>query len=326
MKTWHIGILLGSALLCIGAEAPAVRKPTAFLQDQPAASVRVCDRACLQGFADRYLEAVVAHDPSRLPLTKSVRFTENGQELPIGDALWGTASENASYRIYVTDPETSQVGFSGVIKENDNPALIAFRLKVTDGRVSEIEQIVARSSMGLFGAKNLTKPDPIFAEILAPAERSSRMEMIAIADSYFAALERMDGKKFVPFAETCNRLENGIQTTNNPQLGGASATGFSISALGCIDQFKTGYFKFVTEIRRRHLMVDQERGLVFSVAELDHAGNIRSVTLTDGRTVPINLSSPSSFLGAGFFKIKSGKLHRIYTTLITVPYGMKPGW
>jgi len=31
-------------------------------------------------------------------------------------------------------------------------------------------------------------------------------------------------------------------------------------------------------------------------------------------------------LGGGFFKIKSGKIHRIHTILTTVPYGMKSGW
>jgi hypothetical protein len=150
--------------------------------------------------------------------------------------------------------------------------------------------------------------------------------MIAIADSYFKALERMDGTRPVPFAETCNRMENGVQTTNNPQLGGASSGGFNMMALSCIEQFKTGYLRFVTQIRRRHLVVDEERGLVSSTALLDHAGNIKSVTLTDGRTLPISLLSPTTLLGGGFFKIKGGKIHRIHTILITAPYGMKPGW
>ncbi|MGD0102242.1 MAG: hypothetical protein ABSC60_18055, partial [Acidobacteriota bacterium] len=106
--------------------------------------------------------------------------------------------------------------------------------------------------------------------------------MITIADSYFKALERMDGTRPVPFADTCNRFENGIQTTNNPKLFGASGGGFNISAMSCTEQFKTGYFRFVTQIRRRHLVVDEERGIVSSTAILDHAGNIKSVTLTDG--------------------------------------------
>lgn len=156
---------------------------------------------------------------------------------------------------------------------------------------------------------------------------SSRVDLVTIADSYFKALERMDGTRPVPFADTCNRFENGMQTTNNPKLfGGTSDGGFSIAAMSCKEQFKTGYLRFVTQIRRRHLVVDEERGIVSSTAVLDHAGNIREVTLTDGRTVPIGLSSPTSLLGGGFFKIKGGKIHRIHTILTSVPYGMKSGW
>jgi hypothetical protein len=31
-----------------------------------------CDRACLEGFVDRYLAALVGHDPSALPLAPVV--------------------------------------------------------------------------------------------------------------------------------------------------------------------------------------------------------------------------------------------------------------
>ncbi len=286
-----------------------------------------CDRGCLEKLADRYLKALVAHDPSRAPLSKKVKFTENGQELQVGDALWATASDlPTTYKIYLTDPQTGQVGFSGLMKENGKLILISFRLKLGKGdRITEVEQIVARDNGQFFGGKSLTTPDPIYAEVLKPSERSSREDMVAIADSYFAALERMDGTRPVPFAETCNRMENGMQTTNNPAFGG-SGNGYNITALGCIDQFKSGYFKFVTRIRRRHLVIDEERGLVSSTALLDHAGNISSVRLTNGQIIPVSLSSPTSFLGGGFFKIKDGKIHRIHTILITAPYGMKPGW
>jgi len=37
-----------------------------------------CDRACLEGFVDQYLAALVASDPSKLPLARNARYTENG--------------------------------------------------------------------------------------------------------------------------------------------------------------------------------------------------------------------------------------------------------
>ena len=43
-----------------------------------------CDRECLNGFVDQYLDALVKHDPKLVPLTKNVKFTENGQRLDPG--------------------------------------------------------------------------------------------------------------------------------------------------------------------------------------------------------------------------------------------------
>jgi hypothetical protein len=325
MEIKQLGFLLLCMVLLIGVSAcSSDQSATADTAKPSAATVSDCDRACLEGFANQYFDALVAHDPSRIPLAPNVKFTENGQELAVGDALWATASDKpTTYTIYLTDPKTGQVGFSGLMKENGKLALISFRLKIVGGKVTEIEQIVARDDGQFFGGKSLTTADPIYAEVLAPAERSPREDMIKIADSYFVALERMDGTRPVPFADTCNRLENGVQTTNNPKLGGG---GYNISALSCTEQFKSGFLRFVTKIRRRHLVVDEERGLVSSTACLDHAGNIPSVTLTTGQTLPVGVSSPTSFLGGGFFKIKSGKIHRIHTILVTVPYGMKQGW
>ena len=46
-----------------------------------------CDRVCLEGFVNLYLEALAAHDPARLPLTEDARYTENGIELELGDGI-----------------------------------------------------------------------------------------------------------------------------------------------------------------------------------------------------------------------------------------------
>ncbi len=83
---------------------------------------------------DQYLAALVKHDPAGLPLSRGVRFTENTAEIRIGDGLWVGASEApTSFKIYAVDPASNQVGFYGVMKENDRPLIIALRLKVVDG-------------------------------------------------------------------------------------------------------------------------------------------------------------------------------------------------
>src|SRR5437764_7610298 len=81
--------------------------------DSRAAQSRGCDRACLEGFVDKYLDAVIAHDPKMLPLARGVKFSENGVRLDVGDAHWKTVTGKGTYRLFVTDPEAGQVAFIG---------------------------------------------------------------------------------------------------------------------------------------------------------------------------------------------------------------------
>lgn len=324
MRIEKIGFSILVILLLIGVYSCTSDQPASTDAEQTETAGE-CDRACLEGFVDRYIDAMVAHDPSSVPLADNVRFTENGVELEVGDALWGTASGKTDFGIYAADPETGQVAYSGIVEENGTKVLISFRLKIANNQISEIEQIIARGG-SFSGVDSLTEPEPIYARMLEPSERRPRDEMIPIADSYFAALERADGTRPVPFADTCNRMENGVQTTNNPAMGAGMGGGYNIIAMSCTEQFKTGYFKFVTEIRRRHVLVDEERGMVFSFAALDHAGNIKQVTTTDGQTHNIGQLSPTTLYGGGLFKIIDGQIHRIYTVFFTAPYGMKHAW
>jgi len=68
-----------------------------------------CDRACLEGFVDQYLDAVIAHDPKRLPLAPNAKFTENGQRLNVGDGFWRSTLSKGNYKLFVTDVEAGQM-------------------------------------------------------------------------------------------------------------------------------------------------------------------------------------------------------------------------
>ena len=76
-----------------------------------------CNRDCLAGVMSTYLEALVAHDPARLPATRLVKYTENGVRLNLGDGLWQTAAAAPTYRLDVIDEEAQQVGLLGRISE-----------------------------------------------------------------------------------------------------------------------------------------------------------------------------------------------------------------
>ena len=110
-----------------------------------------CDRACLEGFVDQYLDAVVAHDPSKAPINKNAKFTENGQRLELGDGLWRTMTGKGTYRVFVTDVQIGQVSFMGSIREANTPAMLAVRLKIDNRRITEAETFVQRSERSADG-------------------------------------------------------------------------------------------------------------------------------------------------------------------------------
>ena len=286
------------------------------------------DRAYLEDIQNRYLKALIAHDASRLPLAKTLKHTENTVELPVGEGLWATASDDASYRLYVCDPQGGQVGFYGLMKENGFPIIIASRLKIEEGLITEIENIVVRGGERPIPVENLVKPRPVFLETLAPSERVSREEMIRISDLYFDALEKDDGD-IVPWGDDCNRIENGTQTTNNPDIKLPGATSFNPIALGCREQINSKSFVYITEIRpRRYTVIDEERGLTFGTFMFHHAGNIKSVEVPGVGEVEMIPAArrPFTVVVSELFKIKNGKIEAIEANMTSLPYRAKSGW
>jgi hypothetical protein len=294
-----------------------------------AASPR-CDRPCLEKFVDQYLDAMVAHDPSRVPFAKNAKFTENGQRLELGDGMWRTMTGKGTYRLFVTDVQSGHVAFLGSITEDNTPAMLALHLKVVDGKIVNAETLVQRSDKS---AQGFEKIGYTWTETVPPNERMSRDDLIRIADMYFVGLEKNDGKGVYPFTDDCNRIENGQMSTNVPVAEGKTrpdpktATTYSAN-WSCKEQFESGLIHFVTRVRdRRFVAVDPERGLVFSYIFFDHAaGDTRTFKTPDGRTVSAGPRQPWTWELAEAFKLDKGKIHQIVAIMERVPYGMNSGW
>ena len=306
-----------------------------------------CDRACLEGFVDRYLDALAARDPKKLPLAANAKYTENGQKLNLGDGIWNTATAKGIYRLFVTDPQYGNVAFIGTLKEEAGNVMMALRLKVVNQQISEIESIIVRPAANAGGARGaapnggppqptganlldqMGKPHELYLTAVPAAERMSREDLIKVANMYFTGMQQNDGKGEYPFADDCDRFENAGKTTNNGQTkpDPKTATTYSM-AWSCKEQFESGLIHFVTRIRdRRYVAVDQERGLVYSFAFFDHmAGKTRTYQTPDGRTVTGGPNRPWTWEIAEMFKIEKGKIRRIEAILTEPPYGMNSGW
>lgn len=301
-----------------------------------------CNRTCLEGMIDQYLAALIAHDAHRLPLARDVRYTENGQVLELNDGLWGTATALGTYRNEFEDPADGQAVVFTVLHEHKYLDLLSTRLRIEDGKVSEIETIISRPALAIGargsdpasrGPEALEKrahPDPLWAADVPKGERMSRAELLKVANQYFTGMENNDGHGVYPFTDDCYRLENGIQTTghSSPQTSAAANGGNpNYMSLGCKAQFQIGFLHVVSRIRdRRFPLVDPERGVVVAYAFFDHNAQLRSYKLANGHTVANNLNAPITWELAEAFKIEHGLIRRIEAVLTQSPYGMRPNW
>ena len=297
-----------------------------------------CDRACLETTVDQFLDAVVKHDPKLVALTRTVKFTENGQKLPVGDGSWRTMVGKGTYRLFVSDPKAEQVAFIGTLREeNQNKdgaaVLIALRLKVERREISEIELFVVRNENAAKNCEKLGMPNHLFLEPIPAAERMSRADLVKTANMYFSGMQQNDGKGVYPFTDDCDRFENGSRSTNQPTPAGQTrpdpktASNYS-GQWSCREQFESGLLHFVSRIRdRRYVAVDEERGLVFSFIFFDHmGGETRHFTVAGGREVVNGPTTPWTWELAEMFKLEKGKIHRIEAILERSPYGMDSGW
>lgn len=293
-----------------------------------------CDRDCLIGIAEQYLDALTAKDSKRLPLAgANVRYTENGQRLLLTDGLWNSISGRGTYILHVADQTAGQVVTFATMRENGTPLILAVRLQVENRRIGEIETQVARSENGAKNLEALGQPRAAFSRPTPPADRVSRAELVRVANMYFSGMQLNDGTGPYPFGDDCNRIENGAQTTNAPGKPGQvrpdpkTATGYS-AMWSCREQFESGLLHFVSRIRdRRFVAVDEERGLVVAFAFFDHdAGASRTFQTPSGRTVTAGPIQPWTWQIAELFKVEKGLLHEIEAILERVPYGMPSGW
>lgn len=182
------------------------------LPQAAAAAAPDCDRACLADLLTQYVDALVAHDPGRLPLADSVKFTEDSQARELGEGLWQSATGKGSFRQDYLDT-TRQVAAAHVhIMEGENQALLSVLLHVRERKISGIETLVqhitptSRMQPTELGGPIRGMNDPVPA-----AQRMSREDMIRTALTYTEGLRI---GSFIdagtPFADGTYRVENGV--------------------------------------------------------------------------------------------------------------------
>ena len=280
-------------------------------------------RERLYAVLDQYLAALVARDPAKVDWAPMVRATENNVELAIGDGLWGTITGRGDYDLRFADCTTGQVGLFSTVQESQHDSAMALRIGVNgQDAITEVEMLIVRQvDEALVFPNPRFEPKPAFESAIPADKRMTRERLRAIADGYFSTLEQNDGQLFTRFHPDCERVENGVQTTNNPDFPLVNAH------LGCEEQFRMGYYRYDDRLRgRRFPLIDEERGLVFAHGFIDHCGRLAHYKLTDGTEIESHIRRPHSFYMSELFRIEEDAIRQIEANFITVPYHMPSPW
>ena len=322
--------VMGRLLFCVLAVRLAAQEPPW----NPA--IKGCDRACLVGIMDGYMNAIVKKDPKAVPpLALAVRMTENTGQMDVGEGvLWRSKTEPTPFKIYVADPIAGQVALQTRLKVQGRDTLAAIRLRIDRGRILEIEQLHA-GNIAPQAIELLTTPRTLLTEDVPVTQRVSREVMSRVANSYFDALEG-DSGTIGAFADDCVRHENGYRTVNNAPPGGRMMPGpqlpdpkteqgqsqLKFSMLTCAQQIDTKIFAYMKHIRpRRVLILDEQKQTVGTFPLFVHDGTRRGAPADAPPGMLQNLVTMETF------SVRGGLIHHVEAApFVTLPYGLGNGW
>ena len=186
------------------------------------ASAANCDRACMAGLITDYVDALVAHDPSRLPLADNVKYTVDGRAATLGEGLWETVTGKQDFRHDYLDVSKQVAASHVALNEGENQILYSVLLHLEDSRIAGIETLVQRvTPQSRFQPQELGGPIRGMDDPIPAGQKMSRANMVRIALTYTEGLRIgnfTDGR--TPFAPDCYRVENGWITAEGPQMYG----------------------------------------------------------------------------------------------------------
>lgn len=288
------GIMLARKFL---AACLAIIAGSAFSSVAQAAE---CDRACLGGLVTQYVDAVLAHDPSMLPLADDAEYTEGGRAVEMGQGAWQTITGKGSFRHDYLDT-ARQVAASHIhFLEGDMPVLISVALHVDGGKISGIETIVAKITPDSpFQPTRLGEPIRGMDTPIPEGMRQSREEMVRLALSYAEGLRIGNFTDAgVPFAPEVYRVENGVITAGQ----------------GC--------FGAVCGLYEQRIMVHP--GLIPSVVAVDEENGTVLLWMNFGFTD--SYGPGRALVTFEAFKIWGGSIHAVNAFFDFLPIGRSRGW
>lgn len=164
----------------------------------------------------QFIDALVAHDSSRLPLADNARYTEDSRDAKLGKGIWQSVTANGGFRQDYIDTRKQVAAAHLLLREGDTQVLYSVLLHMAGMKIAGIETLVQRvDPNGRFQPTELGAPLRGMNEPVPAGRKNTRDEMVRIALTYPEGLRVgnfTDGG--TPFAAEAYRVENGVITAD----------------------------------------------------------------------------------------------------------------
>jgi hypothetical protein len=268
---------------------------------QSSSAAENCDRACLSSLITQYVDAMIAHDQSKLPLAESVKVTEDSKAIKLGEGLWKTATGKGTFRHDYLDVKMQVAAAHMVVLEGQAQALYSVLLHVKDRKIIGIESLVQRTAAdSRFKPAELDKPVKGMNDPVPTGKKQSRESMVKTALTYPEGLRVgsfTDGG--TPFAPETYRVENGV-----------------VTAGGNCGRSDCGMYA-------QNIMVHP--GVIASVAAVDEENGVVLLWMNFGHTGS-SYGEGNSLVTFESFKIWGGQIHAINAFFKGMPISTARFW
>lgn len=260
-----------------------------------------CNRACMTDLITQYVDAIVAHDHTKLPLADNVRYTEDTQMAKLGEGIWQSVTAKGDFRHDYLDVK-KQIAASHVhFYEGETQVMYSVLLYVNDNKITGIETLAQRVAPGSrFQPTELGGPVRGMNDPIPKGKKQNRASMIKTALTYPEGLRIgnfTDGG--TPFAEGTYRVENGVITAGE---------GCGRQDCGLYAQRIILHPGIITSIAA----VDEENGVVLLWMNFGHTGN--------------SYGEGNALVTFEAFKVWGGEIHSINAFFKGLPVATARFW
>jgi hypothetical protein len=255
-----------------------------------------CDRACLADLLTQYVDAVVAHDATRLPLAESIKYTVDGQAANLDEGILESVTAAQGFRQDYLDLKQQVAAAHLVFNEGENHILHSVLLHVdVANKISGIETLNQRlTPTSRFQPRELGGPIRGMNDPIPDGEKMSRANMVKVALTYPEGLRigNFDDAG-TPFAAETYRVENGVIMADGPQMYGQNI------------MVHPGIITSVAA-------VDEENGTVLLWMNFGHTGDSYGVG--------------NALITYEAFKVWGNQIHAINAFFVGLPIGRARFW